>query len=85
MAMTEEQFQVWANHPVNKPFRKYLADYRRTLADSWANGESVTEREQAMAFVLGELLNLEWRNVAEFYEIPYEENDDDKSVGDQPG
>ena len=64
MPMNEEQFVEWAHHPVNAPFRQYLNDCRESLKDRWASGDNVSEKDHAFVVACGDILTLEWADVA---------------------
>jgi hypothetical protein len=62
-------FQEWKDHPRNKPFLQFLRDQVEALKDQWASGVEMDSRQQTKALLMGELSDLEWAEVAAFYEI----------------
>jgi hypothetical protein len=70
---SRETFQAWLGHPVNRPYRQWLLDQREALAQAWAAGVAMDQRQQCKALLLGELAAPEWADVAQFYDI--EESD----------
>lgn len=64
---SQETFQAWKDHPLTALFRQYLTDYRKALAQQWAEGVSMSPQDQQTAKILGELSLLEWDDVESFY------------------
>lgn len=73
--MTKEEFLAWRGSPATEPFLKYLADRRDMLMQAWANGNPTDEADQTEAMMCGQIIDLEWKDVAEFYGIEEEETD----------
>lgn len=66
-------FLEWRDHPLNRAFRQFLKDQREALMEQWASGQPMDQRDQCKALLMGELSDLEWPDVARFYEIEVEE------------
>ena len=62
-----ERFQAWTEDPLTKGFLQYLTDYRMQLAEAWAAGSPMSDKEQSMAEVLGDLSDLKVSDVRRFY------------------
>lgn len=69
-----DSFQAWKAHPLTKPLLAYFRDNRDRLAEQWAAGEAMSPQQQCKALLMGELSDLEWADVASFYDIPTEED-----------
>lgn len=66
-------FLQWRDHPLTEVFRQYLLDQRETLGKAWMAGQPLSEAHQIKALLLGELADLDWDDVRQFYERPEEE------------
>ncbi|MGB1214601.1 MAG: hypothetical protein ACPG4X_14650 [Pikeienuella sp.] len=75
--MTEDQFKAWKASPATKPFLAFLNEVREDLKERWASGEPLTKDEHAVAMVYGDVVKLEWADVAAFYGKEDEEKDND--------
>lgn len=71
MAMSKEQYQEWAAHPLTQQFHQYLRDYRQQLMDRWAQGQMVDSQDQLMAVarcqMADEIATLDNDSISEFY------------------
>jgi len=67
-------FKEWAGHPLTALYRQFLRDQREALKEQWASGLEMDLRSQTKALLMGELSDLEWGDVARFYEIESEED-----------
>lgn len=76
----KQAFQEWISRPQTKLFLRFLLDRQLELSRLWAMGTLMDPRDQMRAETLGDLARLEWRNYAEFYDIPVEETDETESA-----
>ena len=53
---------------MSKAVRKYLRDYQGQLKDAWARGVELGLVEQAQAQTLGDIADLEYESMKNFYE-----------------
>lgn len=70
---SKETFQAWRDHPLTAHLRKFLKDNQQALGDRWMAGEHLDRDQQIKALLMGELADLRWESVAEFYGIPVDE------------
>ena len=63
-----ETFSQWRDNPLTQAFLTYLADRQRRLADQWAMGALMDPQTQARASLLGQLAQIRWDDVKDFYE-----------------
>ena len=66
---TKERFDEWHSSPLTQDFFKFLSDKREDLKETWATGAQLGEKDEAIAFVYGDILSLEYEHVAAFYDI----------------
>ena len=66
---SKDSFQEWINHPLTLIYLQFLMDRRSMLARKWAAGVKMDPESQMNAMFLGELSNLKFEEVEEFYEI----------------
>ena len=78
--MNHEEFITWRHSPDNRPFFQYLTDAREAVKEEWAVGNQITDKDHAIAMTYGDLLALEWKDVADFYGL--EEQDERELSGD---
>lgn len=74
-----KSFLEWKAHPSTGPFLQFLRDQRSRLMDQWASGQEMDPRHQTKALLMGELADLEWPDVASFYDLSAEDSADDQS------
>lgn len=74
---TEEQFGAWKSRQETKDFFSFLYDYRERLKEKWAAGEITEGQDHYIAMAYGDLLDLEYSFVEEFYGVIKEGEDDD--------
>ena len=78
MALTikEEEWAAWKTHRVTQEYLQYLKDRVTMLSSAWAQGylkdPAAQTEAQHQAETLGDLVNLEFERVQQFYE---DEND----------
>jgi len=85
--MNKEDLDGWKNHPVTQEVFKYLEDYSKELAQNLATenfGDSPSDavaRAQAQTFgmcsALNEIATIDFDQVADFYHIETEEEDEE--------
>ena len=71
--MNEEQFKAWKHSPATQPFLKYLNDAREALKERWAQGAEISDKDHAIAMVYGDIADLEWKDIAQFYGVEDDE------------
>lgn len=72
MAMSKEEYQQWAGHPLTKQFHQYLLDYRHRMMEKWAQGGYPPESPDSLLAIARcqmaeELATLDDDWIAEFY------------------
>ena len=80
--LTQERFDEWRSSPLTKEFFKFLSDKREDAKETWARGQEMSKEVTATAFVYGEILTLEYTDVAEFYGIELEEKENTDEPND---
>lgn len=78
MAWTQEEFTNWKASPLTQKFLAFLSDKREDLKETWAEGTPMSKDEEAIAFVYGDILSLEYEHVEEFYLTEEKETEDDE-------
>lgn len=78
---TKEQFEAWKAGEANQGFLKFVLDSREALMADWADGRPMTPENQATAVVYGDLLGLQWADVADFYGLPIDDSTEEGSDG----
>jgi len=76
---TQEAFDEWHSSPLTKEFFKFLSDKREDLKETWAKGQPIDDKAHAIAMVYGDILDLEFSTIAEFYNIEIDEKEDEKN------
>ena len=75
--MTTDEYQQWSSDPLTVKFHQFLADYRLSLSERWAQGEFPGEVQNAQqigrAMMLADLRNLADDAISEFYRQPTKE------------
>ncbi len=66
----EQTFKEWRQNPLTAQFLQYLRDRQTALKDLWGQGQTMGPEFQVQARWMGELADLQWAEVAQFYEIP---------------
>lgn len=64
-----KSFQEWKGSRHQAAFQQYLRDFSEALARKWAQGVEMSPEQQMQAKLFLELADLEWADVARFYEI----------------
>ena len=72
MALTKEEYQDWAAHPLTQKFHQYLTDYREALKEKWARGEFHPQSPESVEAIsrcqmAQELTSLDDDSIANFY------------------
>ncbi len=80
--LTKERFDEWRASPLTKEFFKFLSDKREDLKETWAREGNMNEQDTAIALIYGDILNLKFEVVAEFYEIELEEKENTDEQAD---
>ena len=78
MQVSREQFQEWRHHPVTEAVNKYLRDFRALMMEQWAAGDDMGPVEQKQAQQLGDLAELQYDALVEFYEPEKAEKEQDE-------
>ena len=73
--LTQERFDEWHRSPLTKEFFKFLSDKREDLKETWARDGKMSDQDTAIALIYGDILNLKFEVVAEFYDIKLEEKE----------
>ncbi len=68
MKTSKEAFEGWLTNPVTKAVREYLRAHRARLMEAWANGQEMGLVEQTMAQAYGDLAELKFEDMRQFYE-----------------
>ena len=81
--LNEEQFKAWSTSSDTRKAKQFMRDWRENLKEAWSEGRDVGTHGQAMAQVLGDLIDLEWeRDVIPVYEEPEKETDDGEETAE---
>jgi hypothetical protein len=65
---TEKTFLEWKNNPLNRVFLAFLKEQQSSLAQQWMAGASLSPESQTKAKLMGELSDLSWSDVSDFYD-----------------
>lgn len=92
--VTNEEFRGWKAHTNTKFFLKYLQDYREFLKNELASGKLSSDKADTTAMrhaecigtcnAILDILNLEYEDIAGFYKLEIEEENDGKEIGINP-
>lgn len=66
--LNKQTFREWAANPRTQAFLGLLKAQRDLLADQWARGQEMDQRQQCKALLLQELSTLNWADVELAYE-----------------
>jgi|TARA_R100000656_G_scaffold19339_1_gene17626 2-phospho-L-lactate guanylyltransferase (CobY/MobA/RfbA family) len=77
MAWSQEEFTNWKASPLTQKFFAFLGDKREDLKETWAQGIDMSKEDEAVAFVYGDILDLKYGHISEFYETEEEESEDE--------
>lgn len=88
--LTEQDYLDWKHHPVTRLFRRYLGDFRDALRRDhtlrWEGGASPSDAFEIEArgrvLTLGELVDLEFRHIADFYPSKQDQTADESETGE---
>jgi hypothetical protein len=65
--LNAEQFQEWLTHPATREVRKFLRDRQQAMKDAWGRGERLEGDAQVYAQCFGDLAELTFEDIEEFY------------------
>lgn len=75
--LTPEEMGVWRNNPTTRKVRQFLKDKQAEIAARWATGEVLEDNAQVYAQVYGDIADIDYADMAEFYdELKSEEEDE---------
>ena len=70
-----QTFEEWRHSPLTALFLRFLKDQQSDLGRRWMEGQALGLQEQTKALLMGELADLSWADVADFYGIPVDETE----------
>ena len=82
LGLTPEEFGAWRSHPATQKVFKYLRDRRDDLAKRWVEGETMDDNAQVYAQMYGDLAEMSFDDIAEFYDESTGDDDDVTDPGD---
>jgi hypothetical protein len=77
----QERFDEWRASPLTKDFFKFLSEKREDLKEAWAQGEDMSASDLSAAVVFGDIIDLEYATIAEFYDIELDEKEEEHDDG----
>lgn len=76
--LSREEMAAWRGHPATRKIIQYLRDKQAELAKQWADGAEMPPEAQIYAQMYGDLADLKYDDIAEFYGYASEEEEGDE-------